>query len=69
MNVVRYKVKLIDKEQGTVNVFLSGLQQNVSEYVEKVFKAYTDAESRFGFITEPYVAEIKPQQPEKKEAK
>ena len=58
MKVVRTKVKLIDKKEGTVHVFLTGLPQNISEWMDNAFQKFADPESRFGFVTEFYVAEI-----------
>lgn len=69
MNTVRNKIKLVDKKEGTVHVFLSGMPQEVSDFMEKAFRSFTDPESRFGFISEPYVADVQAAKPEKKEAK
>lgn len=73
MNVVRHKIKLVDKKEGTVHVFLSGMPQEANDFMEKAIRLYVDPESRFGFVSEPYVADVvaakvQPKQ-EKREAK
>lgn len=58
MNVVRHKIKLVDRQEGAVDTFLTGIPQDVAEFLEKAVRRYADPETRFAVISEPYVAVV-----------
>lgn len=67
MDVIRNKIKLIDRKEGTLCVFLSGIPQEISGYLEKAMEKFADPESRYGILVEPYVAVV--EAPKKAEGK
>ena len=58
MNVIRNKIKLLDRQTGTTSVFLTGLTTKTTENLEKVLRKYIDSEARYDFVVEPYVATV-----------
>lgn len=58
MEVIRTKIKLLDKKNGTVEVFLSGMTQSYGKAIEFELNKYLDPESNFEFVRENYIATI-----------
>ena len=55
MEVIKSKIKLFNRKTGTVEVFLSGLPLNASQWLETILTKFADTESDYSVIREQYV--------------
>lgn len=58
MDVIRSKIKLINRKNGAVEVFLSGMTVETGQGLEQILSKYMDTESGYSIIREQYIAVV-----------